>query len=455
MQTEQRTFAWMERFIIVVLGIVSLAYGVQHMNTIGVDFYHFWAVDIVLTETKREAGHPYHKVAEKYDSTMQKYAVKHGGAALESVTHYRRRGEFTASPLLYTLFSCLPQEYALALLLFQGLSVLFFAVAFFAMVGYYWGEAVNFISVCFFFILFNKFTPFSHDLVAGNINCLQLFLLVLALMPLVSLEKAKSFRGQILLGTLFLSLLAFLLLIKINFLLIAVAALLYFWQQTPGKVLLLSFVYSAFWILLLFLLPMFYFQNGKIWLDWFRFVAAGDPETLIRPVTFANYSWPLVLSIFAKISLPTATKATVGFLVFSFLGVFFFRLWRRMVPSSCSWIPGARQAFSALASNLPLLLSLATVVTMALAPLMWSHYYVVILIPALWLMRQKSSTLGALGFLSLLMCSGVLDDFYKLLAMEKILVPLSSAISFLPLWIGCLLSFYCTSFPAPAKGVTE
>jgi hypothetical protein len=80
------------------------------------------------------------------------------------------------------------------------------------------------------------------------------------------------------------------------------------------------------------------------------------------------------------------------------------------------------------------------VVTIAMAPLYWFHYYVLALIPSLWLLggRPASRHPAALAVASLGMSSGILALGLWWLGWSEAL-PIIIALSWIPLWAALLL----------------
>ncbi|NUM35790.1 MAG: hypothetical protein HUU50_14695 [Candidatus Brocadiae bacterium] len=420
--------ATIQKLILFFLAIASFNFFFSTIaRAIGVDFYHFWAVDIVLKKTNKQIDSPYQKNAPHYSKVMAQYAKDSHDASLQSVQIYRRNAEFTASPLLYAIFSFLPSDYSLAFLLFQILEIIFFGIALFILFSLYSQDSPNFFAACTFCLFFLFFKPFSHNLLAGNINCSQFFLLTISFMLLEKkvLEKSCS---KLISGAALFMLLALIFFIKINLALIIASILVYFICQKGLKVFFLSSLFASVFAALIFLATSWYFSHGNIWKEWIQFALLGDKETLIRPIQYANYSSPLLLNSYTSLSLSTSTKVVF----FSLLG-----------SAVCALFSGYKKIslsiFREIATDLPLLISMSTVFTVALAPLMWSHYYIILLFPALWfILDAKNHKIAILGMLSILLCSGLFDEIANLYGCSHETVAIIWASSWLPLWGGIL-----------------
>jgi len=85
-------------------------------------------------------------------------------------------------------------------------------------------------------------------------------------------------------------------------------------------------------------------------------------------------------------------------------------------------------------------LGIGIVLSMATAPLYWLHYYVLLLIPALWLLSGPTSSAYVPGLAAgaVLMSSGIVEFVFRLLQWREA-IPASIALSWLPLWGAILL----------------
>jgi hypothetical protein len=87
-----------------------------------------------------------------------------------------------------------------------------------------------------------------------------------------------------------------------------------------------------------------------------------------------------------------------------------------------------------------MVLAIGLVLTMAGSPLYWFHYYLLSLIPALWLLSAPASAkyLAGLAAAAVVMSSGMLAPLFWWLQQLDALPP-SIALSWLPLWCAILL----------------
>ena len=408
---------------IIIIGLVAGAafnfFSYRLTRAIGVDFYHFWAVDVVL-KLDHQAGSPYQKHAARYAHILKKYAQLSQDEALKLVNRYRRNPEFTASPLLYSLFSFFPGNYSTAFLLFQIILILLFISSLFWLQNLY--HPINFVFICFASMLFLHFTPFAHDLLAGNINSLQFFCLTMAIVLASNQQKLKqTARVAALTGVL-----VFSALLKPNLAIIVFALLAYSWKIGGRRFFLKSIVFSLLWTFLFIGLGCFYFHDLGIWWKWLAFLR--DQDTLIRPVRYANYASPIVLHHFTGLGIRNSTI----FILLIFLVPTVLVLGKKISHWQC--------VLKSIIGNLHLVSAIAITFTAAIAPLMWSHYYLILIIPCLWIVnRQDNRYLNVLGAMALLLCSGAFDQYFKIIGWEKIFIPIANSCSWLPIWFATLL----------------
>jgi hypothetical protein len=99
-------------------------------------------------------------------------------------------------------------------------------------------------------------------------------------------------------------------------------------------------------------------------------------------------------------------------------------------------------------------LAIGVVLTMASSPLYWFHYYVLSLIPALWLLSAPASAkyLAGLAATAVVMSSGMLLVLSWWLQWPNAMPP-SIALSWLPLWCAILRRIAFPDAEAmPARG---
>jgi hypothetical protein len=194
-------------------------------------------------------------------------------------------------------------------------------------------------------------------------------------------------------------------------------------------------------------LPWLLFGSWGVWLDWWRTVFS-DPARLVYPVSEGNYASPLLLAAATGLD---AGRAGLGIAVAL-----------AATAVACAWTrrpPGA--------SGLAALLAFArgrlrdpywtaatgVVLTIALSPLVWAHYYVLCLFPALWLLWSPAQRAwpALLAAASILMTSALLFQLAppggwagalpKIVSVSwNALIPASIAAGWVPLWAGLLMA---------------
>ena len=76
--------------------------------------------------------------------------------------------------------------------------------------------------------------------------------------------------------------------------------------------------------------------------------------------------------------------------------------------------------------------------TIAISPLVWFHYYVLIIIPAFWLLNGTRRSDQVLGLAAITLSSGMLTVLFAPLGWTGA-VPITIAASWIPLWCAILL----------------
>jgi hypothetical protein len=92
------------------------------------------------------------------------------------------------------------------------------------------------------------------------------------------------------------------------------------------------------------------------------------------------------------------------------------------------------------AGDLHLAMAIAITLTLALPPLVWFHYYILALIPSLWLLNLPSTrpSLRWCGLAALVLSAGLPAGLFLLLGWNTS-GHVSGALSWLVLWLGILL----------------
>jgi hypothetical protein len=392
------------------------------LRTTGIDFYHFWLPAQARAASPTPLHSPYAESAQyaavinaRADALWARFgvprqAVEQVAAALAApqpsdhtqallanamrglgpaqqrelvdanrflLANLRRRAiDLTAPPLLYAMFAFLPAGYDRATALY-GMLQLLCVVLGTALIWRAAGGATG-AGVLVALALLAVFTPLKDDLQVGNFNCLHLALLAL---PLALTAKLRAERGRTTWAALCLSLLALYVLLKPNLALLGAGVAAHVVATTPARAAARALAVAAAVAAALLLWPCLYFDSFAVWNDWLAYVG-GDPGKLAYDLEKFNVSWPLHC---ARWFGGTA-------LVYSLLGGTALLLAAALVlrharrAAGLGWRACARAALATPFAPA----SLGLVVTLAISPLVWSHYTLALVVPVAWLLSRRA-----------------------------------------------------------------
>ena len=404
--------------ILLLALVVGKAYSATVFNQAGIDFYHFWGVPTALKLSGHRLGSPYAQ-EDHYAQVLNDHAsTVLGDEQLARVNRERRTLDLTGSPLLYTAFAVLPQDYSTALGLFRGFEVVLFLVAVAMLGSLYHYEP--FLSATLGLTLLIAADPYKNDLSLGNFNILLLCGLATALAAIEYLP-ARPLRHKLILSSALLTGLACLTLLKPLVLLpcLLLVTSLYRSPSTRPAAASLGVAFAS--TLVLVLLPCLYFRSWSVWWDWYSAVYGADHRRLFYPVEQGNFSFALLVADWLEGRYAPLAAGLGTLLVASLLLV-----------ATAHRRPD-RSGQSLAICDPHLLVSLGVLATFALSPLAWVHYYMLLLIPALWLgsLSGTSVVIALLGLTALVMSSGAPDYLFLILRRDA-LIPWVRALSWLP-----------------------
>jgi hypothetical protein len=413
----------------VVLLLALLAakmYAVSVFDQPGIDFYHFWGVPTALKLSGHRLSSPYRQ-RDQYAEILNEHAgAGPGDRLLARANRERRSLDLTGSPLVYTAFAVLPQDYSTALGLFRGVMVVAF-LATTALLGTLYRHE-PFLAATLGLALLITADPYKNDLSLGNINILLLCGLACCLAAMHAL-LGQPRQHHLVVSSGILTGLSALTLLKPLVLLPCLALAVGLCMSHRRGAMLRSLGLAVVPTLGLLLLPCLYFGSWTVWGDWYQAVYGADHRRLFYPTGQGNFSFALLASDRLGVHyLPLAAGLAIA-LVVSFI-----------VVAATAGRPAATGR-SCHIQDPHLLVSVGLVATFALSPLAWVHYYLLFLIPALWLtsLSARSLVIGFLGLTSLVMSSGAADYAFLRLQQDG-LIPWVRALSWLPAWIGILVA---------------
>lgn len=373
-----------------------------------VDFYQFRGVP-VARQLRDGLPPPYVDPEATRETLEEHFRGETDPRVLRA--HRFRMGEFEpfGSPLLYLSFAPLPRDYRLASGLFACIQGLCFAL----------GAALlmrrsgfgAFASTAIAVLLVVAYRPFGDDVFTGNLNSIQLAAFAAAL---AWTERAfETPRRTLAVGSLLAGLVA-LTLWKANFALAAAALAAHLAWRIGARDSLRAIGVALPAVALLVAAPCLYFRSATVWLDWVRRVF-GDPNRLADyALEVGNTSTPRLLHEWWGVEPAAASLGLLLLLVATLL-------------------PVARRAIA----DAHLSTGLGIAAVLALTPLVWFHYFVLALIPGLWLLAPSQPRAArALGAIALVLYSAVYAPLVAAATPKLVtgmLQPLW-ALGWIPLW---------------------
>lgn len=403
--------------ILLLLALLAIARcGERFARAPGIDFYQFWGTCKARSWSDAELGSPYRN-AGAYAGVLNERFASTADDRLREVTGIRQRLDLTATPLLYALFAGLPETYSGAFGLYHALQIAAFLIAMLLLGKAFGGDSFSVMALALLALC--VYEPLASELRVGNVNSFQL----LALAFLAGPAGRKSTRAS---TAIYLSTLVLLTLAKPNLGLVACLLLAQLWRQRGGRVLALAAVPAGAFAAAAVVLSCLYFRSWRVWGDWFGSVFGANHARLVYPVEGGNASTVALAARLLGVNVFPVWFVLAGVLAGSLVAV--------MVHAPK---PRRRAAPALLRSHLPL--AAGVVSSLALFPLAWSHYYLVSLVPALWLLYLPGRTRWGpiLGGLSIILSSETIPVALAPLGLRS-LSAYSLAGSWIPLWAGTL-----------------
>jgi hypothetical protein len=440
--------------VVVMLGLFALTQLMsRYAETVGVDFYQFWGVPTAMRLTGGTLGTPYTS-GERYHAVLKEYAAASGQPKLRVAHRFWSGPDFAGSPLLYRVFALTSADYTASLGVFHLLQVVSFVGAC-LLLGYLF-RFDPFQLLCLTLVCLLFYQPLLSDLRVGNVGSLQLGALAAALGLASLLPRLPSPGQRAGLGALLLIALAALTLCKPNIVLVAVLLALHLAVRHGVRVFGLAALPAAAATVLLVIAPCVYFRSWTVWQEWYRFVYGANPRMLLRPIASGNYSTPLMLSSWLGGAVWVIVGVLLVLLALSLLAV----VWTRLpaprgagdlVPRGAG--DRVRSALERLLGDPAAALAIGILVTTATSPLYWAHYYVLLLLPGLWLLGTPAATpvVPTLAALGVVMGAGIVGMLLWA-AGGATAMAATIALSWVPLWGALLIHLRSagTVVPEPA-----
>ena len=421
--------------IVVMLASLALPQAITRFaETIGVDFYHFWGVPVARRLSGHGLGAPYSQ-GERYQAALEQYATTVDQPRLRSAQRFWTAPDFTGTPLLYQAFAVVSDDYTLSLAVFRALQILSFLGAC-LLLGWLYRFDLFSLS-CFALVSVLVSQPLLSDLRVANLGSVQLAVLAGVTGLATALPRVASLGGRTGLAAVFLVVLAALTLCKPNVALVSVLLAVHLAVRHGARLFVRAALPAAVVTALLVVAPCLYFGSWTVWPEWFRFVYGSNPEMLVRPIASGNYATPLLVSTWVGGRVSVIAAVLFVLLAASLVVV------RRPDPRTRGPRPAlepAHAAFRRLFHEPHAAVTLGILLTTAASPLSWLHYYVLVVIPSLWLLSSPgaSRAVSPLAATSVAMSAGIVGMLLWAFGWPNAM-PATIALCWVPLWAALLI----------------
>jgi hypothetical protein len=284
------------------------------------------------------------------------------------------RFEPTGTPLFYTLLALLPHDYDVA---HATMTVVLFAALAggICLLGRLRGWRVL-PCLCLAAFAWSTFNPFTEDVRFANVSSLQF----LGLAAFIVAAQSRAFDRWRALDLAYLPLLALFVLVKPNTGLVSLVLAAHYAMGAGLRRTAIGAALSVAALAAGVLGAIAYFGEPRIWLDWYEYIHGRNGGTLLYSVSVGNFSLVKMLDGLNPSGIGiTGFSALVGALLVALTLVVVSRRGRdpaRIGP-----------ALRPLLSDPWLAASAAILFTFAVSPLVWPHYWVLLLVPMLRLFR--------------------------------------------------------------------
>lgn len=395
----------------------------SYKTSSAIDFYEYWGVGMAKKLSGGTLSSPYVDI-EGYDELLTTYAGTSGDMRLR-LANENNRGmynkyslELNATPLLYTLYSLMPSDFSLSYGIFLGLRVVLFLSALYLLCP---DRKLNLVMVISGFFCVFFYEPLGSDARVGNLNTLQFFVVAATAYYIEFFLKKRTGQDLLLQNAAVLGGIVFMVLLKPNFFLIALALTVSLAANQGVKMFSKAAAAAGMLGVALFVIPCLYFNTWMVWSDWFGYLSHKISSYSIQDGNFATF---LFVSKMFNLSGNVSKLILTAILVAS--GV-----WALMRSAEFN------KTVIRIMYNPYLAVAVAVSATMALSPLIWFHYYVMLLLPALWMITVRSSPAicRAMGMLAFFLSSGFMS---RIIGVNDHLWYFFAS-SWVPLWAGVLV----------------
>lgn len=352
---------------------------------LGIDFYQFWGVP-VAKEAAATRSTPYVDPAA-YANVLNAISDASQSARLRGANRYRRNLEPMGTPFLYASFAAFPRDYDRALELFGMLQYLAAGVAVYLLARL--RGVGRWPSAWIALLVELTFAPFLQDVRVGNVNSLQLLVVV----ALLHVAARRRYSGNALVDGLFLGVLGVFVVFKPNTPWIALALGIHYWVVHGHRRFFIGAGLAAALGAAALTVGAWYFEDAGAWMKWLDFARGMDGSAIALTLAQGNLSLGMLL---AQRSMAYGPMG-FGILIAGALSVALLLAASAGGRRGALAMPALRAAFS----DPWFAASVGVVFTLATSPLVWPHYLMLALIPIFWLAgagsRVDAGTVGAVA----------------------------------------------------------
>ncbi len=344
-------------------------------HQLGIDFYQFWGVP--LARDAGPIGETPYVDPSRYARVLNSMAESSTNDKFRNANRLRRDLEPMGTPFLYASFSGFSPDYEASQRLYTMLLYAAAAAAVFALARL--RGLAGWPAACVALLVLLTFNPFAQDVRSGNVNSLQLALLV----ALVAISVKRLFTGNDWIDGLFVGVLAIFVAFKPNTPWIALALAIHYLAARGVR----AFATGAFEAALLgaaaVAIGAWRMGGMHAWLEWLQLARGMDGSAMSLPFERGNLSVALVVS---RLS-PALGSVGWGLALAGILALALVLALSANGRRADRLAAAARNAFA----DPWLAVSVGILLTFAASPLVWPHYHVLALIPIAWLMSADGT----------------------------------------------------------------
>lgn len=414
--------------LLALLASLALWVNLSHFRVSpGIDFYQYWGVAKAAEYSNNRLGNPYVNLSQ-YSQVLYDASQSSTDLLFQKAGAARQQLELYQTPLCYLLFAYFPANYTLSLCIFWTLALIFYFAAFVLLSSVFQVDRFWFLSLAL--LLTGFFAPLHSDLRVANLNSLQLFGLALSLWLAQRLVERRHSTG--LTGAFYICLLVFLTLLKPNLLPVTLLLGAHLWVRHGVRAIAPAALASAAFGAILIILPCLWFRSWGIWFDWFKYLGGLDHQTLISYIQMGNFAPAILLAEALGVGVSGLVAAmAAGLAVLTALAL------ALAIPPGTVGLHGWWRAAVRALSDANLSAAAGVLAVLLLSPMVWRHYYLITLLPALCLLSRRHWLPSLAGGLHIFLASGVLTQI-----MPKFLSGQGGAylyaVSLVPLLLGVL-----------------